>query len=1221
MSNIKYTKQQQDIINHDNGNLLVSASAGTGKTTVLVERIIKLLSNGTELPQMAVMTFTRAAAAEMKERLRNKIISKIKDNKNDKDKLALWRNHLNSIAAANISTIDSFCNNVIRENIEEIGIEYNFEIMDTIEEEILIDKVLDDIIGDYCEDQESRSRMQSLLTMFSGKPDFKGLKDLLNQIYKYCGTLPFSKTKFLVPVKEIYANKITDLKNLSSLTFEAQEMLKLLFSAIDEMKKVDVSNKKAKAEAALRKKDANASLDEAKIKKITGDIDKEYLDKLNEQYENSDSIVFLIEVVEKFIDELLSYKTNLNKYSFSDLEQFVLNIFYARENGEEVITKTAKKYRNQFKYVMVDEYQDINAMQEYIILAISGHDNLFMVGDVKQSIYGFRHARPDIFIDKKEKYNNMNSKQLMYLTENFRSDKKILDYVNNVCEKVSTKSKYIYNKPELLVSGLPANSKRSVDDLCGVNEVYLSNTSDTDPYKVMKCADYICKQIKSMMKKDSNLRYGDFTVLLRSLSSPIKDYVYVFEKNNVPFTVEKGNSFLNNIYVRILVDFLHLIDNEYLDLELASVLMSFIGKLTADDLLKIRLTFEEKLSFHKAVHFYAWYDEQKEKNKPEGEFCIKDLIVNKKYYEPELANKIRDILRLIREFRAESAGLSLYDLINLICNRLNILLLKGSRALILSTNDAIKQLLYFAQEYSGYGIYGLGDFLRFLDKIKESDGSLTRSSPLSSDMNAVRIMTIHASKGLEFPYVFYADVAGTVKIKASSVAVNPKFGLGIKNIDIEQKVNKSDSIFKEIINDENKSSEREEEYRLMYVAMTRAKKGLFVIGYDCKESSDYIFYLYNDIKSDSWWDKYEKLKAKEDNDTITDIEKKELENERKIVDNPIETEYGSKIYYVGDLRGQEFIDFYFSNESNLDKNSKKNAAGTISDKDLQDKVQKIIKGFDYDYLNEHKNADKPYKISVTKYSRLAKEMLNEEGEVGITEFNYGELQKKDNYLENQIDVPDDMFDDVSDKEILNVKNRNASKIKDVSYIPFSMKLGSSGTEYNPMKRGTLIHKILEKWDFQGEYKGADDVEKYVLSLEKKGVNLDSAITHTVYEDIYEFTKCELYQKMKLADRDNLLFREQQFVYVLNADYVYNKDNDLSDDNQEIVVEGIIDAYFIEGDKIVVVDYKTDKSEDKEYYRKAYKHSIGLYAEVLAKTYGKEVSRQLVYSLKIGEVEL
>lgn len=1189
---MEWTKEQQQAIYEKGENILVAAAAGSGKTAVLVERIInKIINENIDIDKLLVVTFTNAAASEMRERVLNAIYKKI-DEDPENEKLQKQITLLNK---ASICTIDSFCLDVVRNNFFEIDISPNFRIGDTTEIEILKQDVIEELFEDKYESEDKD--FQKLITTYTSYKDDTPLKELILKIYTYIQSNPFpekwlnekvemfnlqekieqdfSQTIWggllLQQVDEILEDSIIKLKKekeklakYEELTkyyqiinddIEQMEMLKCNLDSWDKAFQIARNlefktwavNKKIVLDEKENAKQIRDSV-KAEYKKIKEKIlivnSKEANEDINEMY---DILKKLENVILEFGKRFTKRKKEKNIVDFSDIEHFALKILLA-ENNEP--TQIAKKYKEKFEEIAIDEYQDSNLVQEYILTAISRNNNTFMVGDVKQSIYRFRQARPDLFLSKYKKYKLKDDRKdedlKIQLFKNFRSRKEVLDFSNEIFANIMTEKlgELDYTEEEYLNLGANyentnENLKTEIDILNIQGNISEENNfseeeSDEDIEEQKERledieleAKFVAKRIKELIdskfqvydvkkQEKRDIKYKDIVVLLRSTKEPAP----IFEKEilnlEMPVFSDSSSEYLESIEIQTIMSLLKIIDNPFQEIPLIAVMRSNIGGFTDNELVQIRLS-------DKYDGFYN------------------TLLKSKKDVDKNLRNKIDKFLNDLEMWRKEQEYLSLDELIWKIYNDTGYYDYVG-----LMTNGTLRQanlkmLFERARQYESISFKGLFNFISYIEKIKTSSKDMDSAKIIGENEDVIRIMSIHKSKGLEFPVVFISGTGKQFNMQDlnNKILLHPEIGIGVKYIDYNKQI-EYDTLSKQAMKERIKIETISEEMRILYVALTRAKEKLIITGYSKPEKEDEL----NDIISKYGETSYLVLKK-----YISYLDWIRL------------------VYISNKEKMSKLADINIYEKSQILKSKSDKKESSINSTDIKQKLEKeldekeykeIAKNIEYKYKNQEATVI-PNKTSVTEIKKL-------------------KSKNKDNELVT-IEIPKPKFLQRDESE----KITNAEK-------------------------GTLIHLCMQKLNIiQREYT-VDDIKEFVQKLQK-----DNIISEKEYEainimKIYNFTKSNIWKALKQA---KVVEREKPFYINIPAKDVYGKDLD-----EQLLVQGIIDLYYIDKeDNLILVDYKTDyvENRDEQILINKYKMQLELYKKALESAMNKKVSRVYIYS--------
>ena len=1195
---VKWTDEQKQAIYEKGSNTLVAAAAGSGKTAVLVERIInKIVNENVDIDKLLVVTFTNAAASEMRERVLNAIYKKIDENPED-ERLQRQVTLLNK---SNICTIDSFCLDVVRNNFFEMDISQNFRIGDTTEIEILKQDVIEDLFEDKYETEDKD--FEKLVNTYTSYKDDTPLKELILKIYTYIQSEPFpekwlnekigmfnladnleqdfSQTiwgkQLLKQVEEILEDGIikleTEKKNLSKYDelskyyliinddIEQLEMLKANLDSWDKAYNIALNIKfktwatdrkitlEAKDTAKIARDEVKKSLEKV-LNKILIFDSKEANEDINDMYE---ILTKLEKIILEFGEKFSKRKKEKNIVDFSDVEHFALKILLD-ENVQP--TEIAKKYQEKFEEIAIDEYQDSNLVQEYILTSISRGNNIFMVGDVKQSIYKFRQARPDLFLNKYKNYKTKENKEesddlKIQLFKNFRSRSEVLDFSNFVFSNIMTEKlgELNYTTEEYLNIG--ANYEDTNQDLRteidiidveepeeqeGYNNDDIDESDEEEQEKVENIeleAKFVANRIKQLIdskfqiydakkQEKRDIKYKDIVILLRSTKEPAP----IFEKEilnlGMPVFSDTSSEYLESIEIQTIMSLLRIIDNPLQEIPLIATMRSIIGGFTDNELVQIRLS-------DKYDNFYN------------------TMLKAKKDVDNKLRGKIDKFLDNLEMWRKEQEYLSLDELIWKIYNDTGYYNYVG-----LMTNGELRQanlkmLFEIAKQCESISFKGLFNFINYMEKIKTSSKDMDSAKIIGENDNVIRIMSIHKSKGLEFPIVFLSGVGKQFNMQDlnNKILLHPDMGIGVKYIDYDKQI-EYDTLSKQAMRNQIMIETLSEEMRVLYVALTRAKEKLIITGYSTADKQNKL----EDLK-----DKYNELnpiilkKCKTYLDWFKLIDVYEHENFQKIA----------------------IFNVYNKNEvlkmCNIKQEKEENGAEQILKKlenvELcSEKQERIKKMLEYEYEKQASTQLKT-KMSVTEIKELSK--------------------PQEERQENKVEQMPKFLQ--TDKE---TKITNAQK-------------------------GTLTHLCMQKLDINKKVYNYDDVKQLISELEMKKIISSKEAEAININNIVQFTKSKLWEEMTHA---HVVQREKPFYINIPAKELYQEDVD-----EDILVQGIIDLYYItEKDELVLVDFKTDYVENRneQILIDKYNTQLDLYKRALESATGKKVDRIYIYSTYLNK---
>ena len=1191
---MNWTKEQQDAIYKKDSNILVAAAAGSGKTAVLVERIIqKILKDGIDIDKLLVVTFTNAAASEMRERVLEAIYKKLEEepeNENLQKQIIL-------LGKSNICTIHSFCLDVIKNNFFEIDLSANFRIASEEEIELLKQEVLENIFEKLYDDEDEN--FAKLVNTYTGYRGDEPLKEIVLKIYKFMQSAPFPKEWLLEKVKMFKESKDKDfsksawgeilIKNLQEEIIDGINSLKLVRNNLEkyyELEKYkltiesDIENFKELYDRTekswddafeyaeemklkswpIDKKIVMEAKDEAKsardtVKNKLMKIIKETLIYNSEAayrdiYAMYEILDILKDVIFSFDEEFMKKKKERNIIDFNDIEHYALKILVKKdENGNYVGTEVAKKYREKFEEIAIDEYQDSNQVQEYILGTVSRGNNLFMVGDVKQSIYKFRQACPELFLDKYDRYDlNGNDNGLkIQLFKNFRSRDNVLQITNEVFKTIMSKAlgDIDYTEEEYLNLGATFESHENSLDIAELDIIDLKDDDSIMAWKnddeeledFIKQLDkeqiearFVAKRIKEIIDskvqvKDKKLGYRDVTykdivILLRSTSRLAPIYEKELLNNNIPVFSDGSNEYLDTIEIQTIINLLKILDNPIDDIALVSVLRSEIGTFDDNEIVEIRLC------------------------KTDG--CFYDsLLIAKDELKGELREKLNKFLDNLENWRKESEYLSLAELIWKIYIDTGFYNYVGLMPNGLLRQANLKMLFERAKEYEKTSFKGLFNFIMFVERLKTGNSDMSSAKIIGENENVVRIMSIHKSKGLEFPIVFLSSTSKKINMQDlnSNLLLHQKLGIGPQYINYEKMIEYSTSAkdaIKIIIKEESIS----EEMRILYVALTRAKEKLIITG----TSKDHF---------------------------------KELEKKKEIL----------KVY-----------------------NSKNGKLNPII-------LKKYISYLDWIELVLLNSEEMKQLVKVNEYSKNDIISKEEEKEIEIREFDFEKeidfekYEKEFNWnYKNQLSTKLPIKSTVS--KIKEMQNEGIDFLdltnKEIGIAEIVPSFMEKDEKISASRKGTLMHLFLQKLNLKKSYY-KEELENLKQELIAKNIISEEEANCINLFKIQNFLNSKIAEKLKKAE---VIEKEKAFCIKIKAKEVFEEA-----EKETLLVQGIIDLYAIFNDgKILLLDYKTDYVEkgNEEILIKKYQNQLKIYKKALEEALNKKVEEVYIYSLYLNK---
>jgi len=1268
-----WTKAQQKVIDTRNKNLLVSAAAGSGKTAVLVERIINMISEGDnplDIDHLLVVTFTNAAAAQMKDRIGKALDKRLVE---EPDNTHLQK-QVSLLQSAHITTIHSFCLNIIRNYFHHIDLDPAFKMAEESEITLLKSDCLADVLENWYE--EGREDFHQLIESYSRSKSDLPIEDLVLSLYNFAMSNPWPK-KWLKGIGASFRlNTIDELNNaawMNELLNYVSEVIKDLIkkaeiaieicndsdgpaaylpALLDDLRILsglskltsyedyakalsDISymrlSSKRQTEVSEVKKDKVKSL-RSEIKKGIGDlISSFFFQTTDEMLEDMQAVGKVMEVLSEltldFMEAFAAKKEEKNILDFNDLEHFALKILISENNGEIVPTKAAVELSEHFDEILIDEYQDSNLVQETILRIISrewqGEQNRFMVGDVKQSIYKFRLAMPELFLEKYKSYGihdqdeegNINLNQRIDLDKNFRSRKVVLDFVNAIFEQIMTEPiggihyddaaslKYgeLYeelihtheNEPDSDLSHAMNRISKDVELILVTDEEPSENEdglSDSKEKNSINDADNLKEDISGLYNEDDEIEYSkkelearaaanrikelinpdnglllfdretlthrpaqlkDIVILLRTMAGWSDVYVNTLMQEGIPAYADTGTGYFQTVEIMTVLNMLKIMDNPRQDIAFTGVLYSKLVGLTTDELAYIRLM-DRTLTMYEASLVYV--------NEGNNE---------------ELKNKLKDFLDKLHTLRDKMIYTPIHELIQ------EVLDMTGYAYYVMAMPGGdrrkanIDMLISLAVSFEKGSYRSLFHFIRYVEKLHKYDVDYGEASTMGEQENAVRIMSIHKSKGLEFPIVIIGGLSKQFNMQdqRSKILFDSCYGVGPDYIDIERRT-KVQTLLKKVLQKKIRIDSLGEELRVLYVAMTRAKEKLIMTGYlksaeDLNIQKDFSFYELMSAKS------YLDLVLPAMNNAFTDYMKITLLRQENII--------------FEEAAKQQFL------QHDL-KELEAEIAALESNEDIQNEVNKRLY-YKYPYDDETKLR---VKLSVSELKKLG-QFVDDEDSVIL----YESIEKDESAFEELT------FDKAYDAESDASSKNQVMYDDDDRYIPDFIK--GSGSVIRGTDRGTLYHKVLELLDLT-KVNDYDDLLKELDRMANSGKVSENDMRSLNIHSIYTFTRSDIAKRIIRAKTAGKLYKEKQFVIGLKVCEVYPDQTG----DEPVLVQGIIDLFFEEDGKLVIVDYKSDIVKEETQLINRYKIQLVYYKKALEQITNKEVSEMIIYSLYLGK---
>ena len=1258
---VMWTTEQQKVIDSRDCNILVSAAAGSGKTAVLVERIISMVTDPVhpvDIDRLLIVTFTRAAAGEMRERIRLAIEKKLAE---DEDNEHLQRQST-LLHHAQITTIDSFCSYVVKNYFHLIDLDPSYRMAEEGELRLMQGDVAAQVLNDAY-DRKEPEFLQFVECFSTGKTD-EGIEDMIKHLYAFSVSYPYPE-EWLLSCKEAYSiSSVEELEQAGWMQMIKEDIRKSLQEA---MNLADAALETARGEGGpyyyenalesdrtfvqkllqtdsfeewqrlfsglsfarlAAKKDSQVSEEAKELAKNLRQQVKDLLGELKEQYfslslEDAAEYVrmagapvgVLIDLTLAFARAFAEKKREKNILDFSDLEHFALKILVDHSGEKDKRTQAAKELADRFAEVMIDEYQDSNFVQEKLLNAVSkmeeGNNNIFMVGDVKQSIYRFRLARPDLFMEKFKTYSTAGGKCLRIdLHKNFRSRKEVLDGVNFLFYQIMGEAlgKVEYDDAAALYPGAsfppyPAgqdgepdasenqqdggsdaaeNQQNGRSDAAEKQQNSAADTelilveTDEEEWKVMESGENVqelearaaAARIQELVGSYPVLdkttgqyrpaRFGDCVVLLRTLSGWSETFKRVLNAQGIPASVTTKTGYFSASEVMTVLNYLRILDNPLQDIPFAGALHNLPGGFSMEELARVKCVGREREKsgmYQSLLAAESLRESPNARDRQTGEKAVRFLelyesIRKKVPYTPmhELLWEIYDRTGLIDYIQAGASGEQ---------QKANLLM-----------------LLQKARDYESTSYRGLFNFVRYIENLQKYQVDFGEANILSENEDTVKIMSIHKSKGLEFPVVFVSGMGKQFNQQdaRASLAMHPDLGVGADWVDAELRT-KTPTLLKKAVQRQIQIENLGEELRILYVALTRAKEKLILTGSTSRiekrltaleplkkqeerrisygrlaKARCYLDWIFPALARHRCMDEvylsYEKRPY-----VLNPLHDDEAGFHIQVISPTKLTLEEAETRMIQKMKKQEILEF---------------DTAAVWDEKVREQIEEC---FTYSY--PYPDRDKiPAKVTVSQVKRL-----------------HMEDEESASWYEEEEEM--------------------------IPYIPSFIEKREGGL--TGAGRGTAYHRVFECLDFS-KAGSAEEAEEQISALESEH-RIDSEVRRTVSpRDVYQFAASSIGRRMAEAQAHGMLYREQPFVMEIAADRLMEE----YAEEERVLVQGIIDAFFYEGDGIVLVDYKTDRvrRRDGSDLIEKYRVQLDYYAEALERVTGRKVTEKYIYSVEL-----
>ena len=1261
---MEWTEEQRKIIDLRDRNILVAAAAGSGKTAVLVERILSLVTdpdNPVDIDRLLVVTFTNAAAGQMKERI-GKRLAELTEQRSQDENL---RRQADLLPHAKIMTIDSFCLYVAKNYFSFLDLDPDFRIGDEGELKLLRESVMEELLEDAYR-EASPDFLLFVDCYAEGKGD-AGIQEYIERLYQSAQGYPEPEKQLEYWRRQLEADSEETLARtgwmqclMADIHLEAQEMVSRYDAAIEvclepdgpyyyeEMFRSDRKFARGLAEAAdygtaagilaelkekgafvrkPSKKDPAVSEEKKQFLSALRDEMKKELQNLGRQYDLGDMetvlsdiagvrrpLMELIRLASEYGHRFAEAKREKNLADFGDVEHFAYRILMEEdENGERTRpTSAALEMSRNFYEIMIDEYQDSNRIQEAILTSVSkeraGRPNIFLVGDVKQSIYKFRLARPELFMEKYASYTEGDSLyQKIDLHRNFRSRQEVLRSVNFLFGQLMEEKLggITYDEAAALIPGRCFSDEESAGDF---DTEILFMDSGKERGEDTGLAEYqakelearaVAKRIRELVDPDhgqmvcdrenGGLRragYGDIVILLRTVSGWAEVFSECLEAEGIPAHSQSRTGYFTAREVQCVLDLLRIIDNPMQDIPLASVMLSPIGNFTSEELARLTAAFRQDLASGEARGLYGAL-----------QFCLKEQGENGT--SGELYEKTARFDAMIRDFREKAVYMRLHRLLHYILEQTDYIYLLSSMPGGRLRAANIEMLIKRAVDYETTSYQGVFQFVRYIENLQKYSVDYGEASPAGGRQDAVRIVSIHKSKGLEYPIVILAGTGKSFNQADSrgKILFHPDLGISADYVSAEDRL-RAATLPKKVFQRQLKLENLGEELRVLYVALTRAEEKLIIAGTD----------RYLETKLTKW----NRLRLEKGNT----IPYSEIAGASSCLDWVLMALARSRVYgEILEERGitppvfhalyQEEVPIRFqvqTPEGLVRHETIRQASGQLRRQQLLDWEARGERG-ENDPVFRQLSYSYPFPEAVSAPRKFSVSALKER---------YGAPRT----AESEVVSGTDLFPEETALREAEIPGDEAAEEKPERSYPRFLKGEAplSGAE-----RGTAYHRLLELLSFAA---GPDDVEKEVRRLEQEGLLPAGTETRLNLKKVRNFLASPLGRRMAEGEKNGTLKKEQQFVMGMPAGEIGPEYGAEAIAGEQILVQGIIDAWFEEADGLVLVDYKTDRADPREgkaaeeRLAGRYRPQFDYYQRALERSTGKPVKERYLYSFAL-----
>lgn len=1225
----KWTPAQKSAIDTRDCNVLVSAAAGSGKTAVLVERIISMITDpdkNIDIDRLVVVTFTKAAAAQMKDKIRKALDSMLDENPGDVNLLR----QITLLNNAQITTIDSFCLWIIRNHFPEVNLDPGFRIMDEGEKKLIENDVLEDVLEEFY--AEADEEFFNLVDAFGMGRDDSGLVSIIDKIYRFSRSNPWidewfdecmkvydDETYDNPAIKELHDSIINALHDYrdkynrlvaicsepagpAAYTSALQSDLLGINEMINSQDFGELGRKVRtfSFEALSRKKDAGADPDIKEYIKGQRKLFKDYIGRLNDKiFLKDDEGIFadmqgagiqirtLLKVAKVYAKRVSEVKREKGIIDFNDMEHLALSILVKKEDGKLVYTETADKLANRFEEILIDEYQDSNQLQEVILNAVSKtrlsgeNNNIYMVGDVKQSIYKFRLACPELFIEKYDTYSETGDNVRIELQKNFRSRENVLECANDVFSHIMNKnfSGIGYDESVRLNAGFPypeySDSNYGDDANKSTDVILISSENEEEATTRELEADRLAKLIEGIVSSGVNVydadeniyrpaEYRDIVILTRSVTGWADTFADALMDRGIPAYTDSSTGYFSVREIQVILSMLTIVDNPVQEISLAAAMMSYFGGFTAAELGMVRKLGREHADKNTHNNLYEHLKVTaglgEDGNALDGA-GIKSGGADEMQESDvkQLSGKCALFLAKLTEYRDKSSVEPLYDLCWEMIYDSGYYDYVGTMPAGAQRQANLNVLLERAAGYGKSSYSGLFNFLRYIERLKKFDEDFAEGAASLDNENLVRIMSIHKSKGLEFPIVILAGAHKSINFMDATapVLVDQNLGIAVDYVDLERRT-KTPTIIKGAMARRIVRESIAEEERLLYVAMTRAREKLIITGVvkDADKTLDKYRGSAKQLAADGMLSFADSENIKNYLDMIMPVclmDSDKLKGSFKVMVDDGENSWAD-VSEAGEMVDE--------------------IKEAVSDKNLTVQTETSVSYPLLDELPEYVPDD------------------NAAGRMKLTVSQLKAMQAEDESEENA--YMDESVKTALKKEACDETNSIVPKF-----------ISGEEVKLAANERGSAYHRVMECLDYSVSV-NLDGVKADINRMLETGKMNELQVKSVNPWDINTFVQSDTGRRVANAMNNGSVRREQPFVFEYEGQ----------------LIQGIIDLYFEEGGELVLVDYKTDRvmkneAGEKELVRR-YAIQLDYYAKALTQLTGKKVKEKIIYSFALGK---